>query len=178
MIKLTNDKRGYELNVPTNFSEIDFEKIKKVLENISVSEHYAIICLTQAFTPFQIAALGSKGAKDHNVPVSVTFVKSNDPNNKLNAKTGDKIVISRSDIEMAVHLPVTFSLSTSSIVSTVEDNPSVRTRLTQNPLDVEGNVAKQMLAIEFKIVPLTAIKAVVDVTKQIEDDYKSYMLPR
>lgn len=175
MIKLTNEKRNYEINVPTNFKEIDFEAIKEVISNVNVSEHYAVLCLTQAFSPFQIVALGGKSGKDQNVPVSVTFVKSNDPGNKIKANAGDKVIISRSDLEMAVHLPVTFALSTSSIISTIEDNTSLRTKLTHDPVDSEGNVVKSLLAVEFKIVPLTAIKGIIDISKKITDKYKHYM---
>lgn len=172
MIQLKNEKRNYVINVPTSFKEVDFNELLNVVRNIKVSEHYAMIALCQSFTPFNIALLGTKG-KDVNVPVSANFIKSNDPGNKIDAKAGDKVVISRSDLEMSTHLSVTFALSTSAIGATVVDNPSVATMLRTNPVDENGDPVKELIAVEFKLVPLTAIKAVVDRSIGTTDVYKT-----
>ena len=172
MIQLKNEKRNYVINVPTNFKEVNFDELLNVVRNIKVSEHYAMIALCQSFTPFNLALLGTKG-KDVNVPVSANFVKANDPNNKIDAKAGDKVIISRSDLEMSIHLSVKFGLSTSSIGATIADNPSVATMLRANPVDENGNIVKEVIAIEFKLVPLTAIKAVVDRSIPTTDVYKT-----
>lgn len=172
MIQLKNEKRNYVINVPTNFKEVNFNELLNVVRNIKVSEHYAMIALCQSFTPFNIALLGTKG-KDVNVPVSANFIKANDPGNKIDAKAGDKVVISRSDLEMSTHLSVTFALSTSAIGATVVDNPSVATMLRTNPVDENGDPVKELIAVEFKLVPLTAIKAVVDRSIGTTDFYKT-----
>lgn len=173
MYKLRNTKRNYELNIPTRFSEIDFDAILEVLSNVEVSEHYAIISLSQSFGAFQLATLGAKNSKDMNVPVSVNFVKANDPNNKIKAKTGDKVIVSRSDIEMSVHLPIKFGLSTGSIGAVINECPDARTALHQGPVDEKGNPVKELIAVEFKLVPLSAIKAVIDVDKKVNDVYRT-----
>lgn len=173
MIKLTNKKRGYELNLPTKFSEIDFNELEKVLDNVNISEHYAVVALCQSFGTFQLATIGAKSSRDLNVPVSINFVAANDPNKKLKANPGDKVITSRSDIEMSVHLPITFGLSTSSIAATIEDNPEVRTMLRNGVDDTEGNPVKEVIAVEFKLVPLSAIKATVDRSKSFVDIYRT-----
>ena len=173
MIKLTNKKRNYELSLPTKFSDINFEDIKHVLDNVNISEHYAVVALCQSFGTFQLATLGAKNSKDMNVPVSINFIAANDPNGKLKANPGDKVIISRSDIEMSVHLPITFGLSTSSIAATIEDNPEVRTMLRNGVNDENGNPVKEIIAIEFKLVPLTAIKATIDRSKSFTDVYRT-----
>lgn len=172
MIRLENKKRNYVINVPTSFKEVNFEELLNVVRNVKVSEHYAMIALCQSFTPFNIALLGTKG-KDVNIPVSANFIKANDPGNKIDAKPGDKLIISRSDLEMSTHLSVTFGLSTSVIGSTIADNPSVATMLRTEPTDENGNPVKELIAVEFKLVPLTAIKAVVDRSIATTDVYKT-----
>lgn len=173
MIKLTNKKRGYELNLPTKFSEINFNELKKVLDNVDISEHYAVVALCQSFSSFQLATIGAKNSRDLNIPVSINFVAANDPNGKLKANPGDKVITSRSDIEMSVHLPITFGLSTSSIAATIEDNPEVRTMLRDGVDDIEGNPVKEVIAVEFKLVPLSAIKATVDRSRSFVDIYRT-----
>ena len=173
MINLRNTKRNYEVSYPTKFSELDFEKILNVVKNINVSEHYAIIALCQSFTPFSLATLGAKQNKDMAVPVSANFVRANDPNNKLHAKEGDKIIISRSDLEMSVHLPVRFGLSTATIADILQDDPKTVTMLRQNPIDEKGNLVKEIIIVEFKLVPISAIKATFDKSVTITDGYKT-----
>ena len=172
MIKLTNEKRNYEINVPTKFSELDFEAIKEVVSNVNVSEHYAIISLAQSFQPFALTTMGSKANKNMNVPVSANFIVANDPGNKISAKAGDKVIVSRSDLEMSVHLPITFGLTTSAIISTIEDNPTMRNMLRDGAVDESGNPVSELIAVEFKLVPLTAIKAVIDRDKKVTDIYR------
>lgn len=176
MIKLKNEKRNYEINVPTKFSEIDFEAIKEVVSNVNVSEHYAIISLAQSFQPFALTTMGSKANKNMNIPVSANFIVANDPGSKIKANTGDKVIISRSDLELAVHLPITFGLTTSAIISTIEDNVDMRVMLRDGALDEKGNPVTEMIAIEFKLVPLTAIKAVIDRNKKITDIYRTSLM--
>lgn len=172
MIRLENKKRNYVIDVPTNFKEVNFDELLNVVRNVKVSEHYAMIALCQSFTPFNIALLGTKG-KDVNIPVSANFIKANDPGNKIDAKPGDKLIISRSDLEMSTHISVTFGLSTSVIGATIADNPSVATMLRTEPVDENGNPVKELIAVEFKLVPLTAIKAVVDRSILTTDVYKT-----
>lgn len=173
MIRLENKKRKYVINVPTNFKEVNFDELLNVVKNVKVSEHYAMIALCQSFTPFNVALLGTK-RKDVNIPVSANFIKANDPGNKIDAKPGDKLIISRSDLELSTHLSVTFGLSTSVIGATIADNPLVATMLRTDPVDENGNPVKELIAIEFKLVPLTAIKAVVDRNIDTTDAYTAY----
>ena len=74
---------------------------------------------------------------------------------------------------MSIHLPINFGLSTSVIASTIEENPEVRTALRNGPVDENGHPINELIAVEFKLVPLTAIKAVVSREKAHNDIYKS-----
>lgn len=172
MITLKNTKRNYEINLPTSFSEINFDAIVDVVKNVNVSEHYVVVALCQSFSPFNLAMLGTKG-KDFNVPVSVNFIKANDPNHKVDAKPGDKVIINRSDIEMATHLPIRFGLSQASISATIEDCPEMRTYLRNLTNDDSGKPVKELVAVEFKLMPLSAIKAVIKRDVAITDIYKT-----
>lgn len=174
MLTLKDAKRNREIYVPTRFSEIDFENVMKVLDNVTIAEHYAIIALCQSFTPFNLAVVGTNKSKDMVVPVSANFIKSNDPNKKLPANCGDKLIISRTDLELSTHLPITFGLSTSTLSETIADNPEIKKQLMEGIVDQKGNPVKEIVAIEFKVVPLTAIKAVIDRTFTVKDCYIAY----
>lgn len=173
MINLRNTKRNYEVSYPTKFSELDFNKLLDVVKNVNISEHYAIIALSQSFTPFSLATLGAKQNKDMAVPVTANFIRANDPNNKLHATEGDKVIISRSDLELSTHLPVRFGLSTATIADILQDDTKTRTMLHQNPVDEEGNLVKEIIIVEFKLVPISAIKATFDRNITITDAYRT-----
>lgn len=173
MINLRNTKRNYEVNYPTKFSELDFKKLLDVVKNVNVSEHYAIIALSQSFTPFSLATLGAKQNKNMSIPVTANFVRANDPNNKLHAAEGDKVIISRSDLEMSTHLPVRFGLSTATIADILQDDPKTVTMLRENPVDEKGNLVKEIIIVEFKLVPISAIKATFDKNVNTIDAYRT-----
>ena len=173
MIKLRNEKRNYEVNYPTKFNEINFEGLFKVVNNVYVSEHYAIIALCQSFTPFALATLGTKQNRDLAVPVSANFIRVNDPNNKFVGNLGDKVIISRSDLELSTHLPIRFGLSTATISDILQDDPKTVTMLRQNPIDEKGNLVKEIIVVEFKIVPISSIKATISKDVPTKDMFKT-----
>lgn len=173
MIKLRNEKRNYEVSFPTSLKEINFNELKKVVDNVDVSEHYAIIALCQSFTPFALATLGTKQNRDMAVPVSANFICANDPNNKLKADAGDKVIISRSDLEMSTHLPVRFGLSTATISDILQDDIKTVTMLRQGPVDDKGKAIKEIVVVEFKLVPISSIKATIDTKRSFTYVYRT-----
>ena len=173
MIKLRNEKRNYEVKYPTKFSEVNFEGLVKAVNNVYVAEHYAIIALCQSFTPFALATLGTKQNKDMAVPVSANFIRANDPNNKLVGNPGDKVIISRSDLELSTHLPIRFGLSTAIISDILQDDTKSVTMLRQNPVDENGNLVKEIIVVEFKLVPISSIKATISKDVPTKDMFKT-----
>lgn len=159
MISLQNPKGGYVINVPTSKADLDFNSIKDVIANVIPSKHYAVIALCQSFKPFNLAMLAN--GKDTDVKVATFFIKANEDESQFKASVGDKIIVSRSDLELSVHLNVNFSLSANTITKVVEDSKELRDELRNGMYDQNGMLVEEIIAVEFKLIPVNAIKAVI-----------------
>lgn len=159
MISLQNPKGGYVINVPTSKADLDFNSIKDVIANVIPSKHYAVIALCQSFKPFNLAMLAN--GKDTDVKVATFFIKANEDESQFKASVGDKIIVSRSDLELSVHLNVNFSLSANTITKVVEDSKELRDELRNGMYDQNGILVEEIIAVEFKLIPVNAIKAVI-----------------
>lgn len=159
MISLQNPKGGYVINVPTSKADLDFNSIKDVIANVIPSKHYAVIALCQSFKPFNLAMLAN--GKDTDVKVSTYFIKANEDESQFKASVGDKVIVSRSDLELSVHLNANFSLSANSITKVVEDSKELRDELRNGMYDQNGMLVEEIIAVEFKLIPVNAIKAVI-----------------
>lgn len=159
MISLQNSKGGYVINVPTSKADLDFNSIKDVIANVIPSKHYAVIALCQSFKPFNLAMLAN--GKDTDVKVSTYFIKANEDESQFKASVGDKVIVSRSDLELSVHLNVNFSLSANTITKVVEDSKELRDELRNGMYDQNGMLVEEIIAVEFKLIPVNAIKAVI-----------------
>ena len=174
MVTLKNEKGNYSITLPTSLNEVNMADILKLVENVQLNEHYSIIALMQKFTPMNLALLGGRSDKEAVVSVTPIFIRSNDPNNKIKANLGDKVISSRSDFERAIHLPMKSGISYSTVLQTMEDNPNIRTALRKDLMDDKGNPVTSILCAEFKIVPLTSIYAIIDKSIKIEDNFIKY----
>lgn len=159
MISLQNPKGGYVINVPTSKADLDFNSIKDVIANVIPSKHYAVIALCQSFKPFNLAMLAN--GKDTDVKVATFFIKANEDESQFKASVGDKVIVSRSDLELSVHLNVNFSLSANTITKVVEDSKELRDELRNGMYDQNGMLVEEIIAVEFKLIPVNAIKAVI-----------------
>lgn len=159
MISLQNPKGGYVINVPTSKADLDFNSIKDVIANVIPSKHYAVIALCQSFKPFNLAMLAN--GKDTDVKVATFFIKANEDESQFKASVGDKVIVSRSDLELSVHLNVNFSLSANTITKVVEDSKELRDELRNGMYDQNGMLIEEIIAVEFKLIPVNAIKAVI-----------------
>lgn len=172
MIKLVNEKQNYEIYAPTSIKQLEFDKIAKLVNNVELSEHYAIIMIAQGIAPISLALVSQKPDADVTTSVSTFFIRANDPNNKIKGTLGDKVITSRSDLERSIHLPVPCAISLSNLTATVADNPSMRTMLTKGAFDTNDNPVKEIVSIAFKIVPLTSIYAVVNKDVKTTDAFR------
>lgn len=173
MLKLRNTKANYEISVPTSKKELKFDDLEKLVKNVALSEHYAIIAMVQAIRPFDMALVAKNPDKDVVTSVSVHFVRANDPNNKLKANLGDKVITTRSDLERSIHLSVPSGISIDKITDCINSDESTRTWLSKGVTDENGEFVKQMITVSFKIIPLTAIYASIDNKVVVDDPYKT-----
>ena len=171
MVTLTNTKEHYALTLPTSMKEVNYEDLLKLVENVNLNEHYLIVGLIQKFSMTNLLLLGGKSNKEAVASVTPIFIKSNDPNCKVKAKLGDRIISSRSDLERSIHLPMNVGISSSMLTRTINESNEVMNMIKKGLTDNDGELVKQIICVEFKILPLTGIYAVVDSDIKVKDEY-------
>lgn len=173
MLKLRNQKANYEISVPTSKKELKFDDLNKLVENVNLSEHFAIVAISQALRPFDMAVVAKNPEKDVISSVSVHFIRANDPNGKIKANLGDKVITTRSDLERSIHLSVPSGISMERIADCIKSDESTRTWLSKGAVDENGEYVKEMITVSFKIIPLTSIYATIDNSKIIDDPFRT-----
>lgn len=167
MVTIKSKEKNYAINVPETITKGTKEVISNYLTNIHLPKNYCVIALCYKTRIFDFITM-LKSSKDSTINVCPILAKISDEDaNKINAEVGRKVIISRSSLERAVHLNVKCAISVSSVRDYFIDSPSyVKELMTDKSND---NIAKKdIILIEYKIVPITDISATID-DKQIID---------
>lgn len=170
MITLKNENVSKVINVPTNINEVTPEVLKKLSSNIVLPEYYTLValCWEVSFaTIFFNKKNDNKGAKVipllamKNVPE-----KENDKYNYL--EIGKKLILSRSAIEMGVHIHIPNAASMNSIAAWME---SVEKAKNPNYKGININTVPSgnFILIEFKVIPISQICGIIN-NDIIDDD--------
>lgn len=167
MITIKSKEKNYAIIVPESIDKGTKEVIGNYLTNVHLPKNYCIIALCYKTRIFDFITM-LKNIKDSTVSVVPILAKiSNEDANKINAEAGRKVIISRSALERAVHLNVKCAISVSNVRNYFIDSPSyIKELMTDKSND---NIAKKdIILIEYKIVPITDISATIDDSQIID----------
>lgn len=141
-------------NIPTKLSEISSEYLSNVTANIDVADNYSLVALCYHEKLSSIILAARKSKNEEHIGVVPLFVKSGANDNKFidSLQTGEKLVISGSDISMGFHVAAPKNkLTISSFVASLEgDKECYQKSMTVTDL---------CYFIEFKLIPNVAIHA-------------------
>jgi len=153
-IVVNGNGRVYELNLPTKLEEITPEYLNAVTANINVAPNYALIGLVYTDT---LTYLVNTNKKKQNATIRCipVFVKKGECEvaftDTLN--TGDKLVISSSDMAMGHHVVSPANkITVNNVVSLIASDANVIKNL--------WNDKNNYYFVEFKVVPISAIHGV------------------
>lgn len=171
MIELSNDKIKLGIKLPTDVDEITAEMLEQLTAQVKLGKNYAAIALCYEVT---FADLIFSGKKNKPTKVYTKVAKLNNTSDFIDVKVGDVIAIGQSSIEMGQHLYINSVASEKCVMSYLLDKarltrPSATTVLTT---DVEDIKERSFLLMEFKIVPITDIKAAFDYSIERIDPFE------
>lgn len=154
-IFVNENGRVYELKLPTKLEEITPEYLNAVTANIHVAPNYALIGLVYTDT---LTYLVNTNKKKQNATIRCipVFVKKGECEvaftDTLN--TGDKLVISSSDMAMGHHVVSPANkITVNNVVALIALDADVMKNL--------WNDKNYYYFVEFKIVPISAIHGVI-----------------
>lgn len=163
MIQIKSEKKSYGINFPTSVDELTPDVLTSITEQVKLPKHYCIIALCFKTRLFDfVVAMNSK--KEHSISVVPVLAKiSEEDSIETNAAISDKIIISRSALEMGTHLSLPVMISTDNARNYLaSDEVLTKSIITRsNPIFKDMNKRDNIIVLEFKIIPVSDIKAAV-----------------
>ena len=161
----------FALNLPQRVAEINTTFLNNCTKHITVAPNYALVAIAYK-NDLNVLLTAMNKKKPTNVPIVPIAVKLNVPgDNKFynDIKLGDVVVVSASDLSIGNHIVCPANtLSPSNIAAICEGDRNIYR-------ETIGSDNKIYL-VEFKLIPISAIKARLDADKCTEDT--GYVIPR
>ena len=172
MITLKNDKVAKVINVPTTVNEVTPEVLEKLSANIYVAKYYSLVALCWNVSFADI--FFNQKSKEKAAQVIPLLAKMNVPDAEKDdykwLEVGKKLVLSRSAIEMGVHIHVPNAASMQSIQNWAEEVDKVE-RPTAKGLSINTLPQGKFILIEFKVIPVSQISGVINGDSLPEDPF-------
>ena len=170
MLQIKSKERSYGINFPTTRKEITKDVITKLLENVNLPRHYAVVALCSKMKLFDyVSSIGSK--KDYNVGIDVCLGKINPEDNEhLKADVNEFIVVDRSALERGNHLTVNTMITYNNAARYIKSDDALCKSIFGGEYNEHG-VSPTIYLLEFKIIPVVDIKAVIKESDKIVDPF-------
>lgn len=172
MIKLRNE--SIEISVPTKLEEITKEKLNKLFEVINLPDNYCIVVILQKVKLSQFAMMTVSKAKEtlvYTIPIIGKLSENNNYTGKINI--GDKVIITRSSLEMGTTVSMSTSISSGNLNKFLNDNETIRQKCFRKEVkDEDGNDDVWIYLMEAKIVPVCDIRGTIPQDSKFTDPFK------
>lgn len=165
MITIKSEKKSYGINFPASVNELTPEIFDEITKQVKLPKHYCIVALCFKTRLFDfVVAMNSK--KEQAVAVIPLLAKINEEDKAdVNANVSDRVILSRSALEMGTHISLPVVISTDNarnyFSSDEELTKSIISR--RNPIFTDMTKKDNIIVLEFKIIPVSDIKATVPV---------------
>ena len=172
MITLTNDKLNRKINVPTTMDDITPEVLNKLAVNVTLPEHYALVALCWKVN-FGDVFFNNKKQNTNAlvIPICAKFNLGKDSEESYKwLAVGKKVILTRSAIEMGVHVHIPNSASMSSIEKWAQDATQAQFPGSKS-ININVLPKGQFILVEFKVVALNSINGVIESDILPEDPF-------
>lgn len=163
MITIKSEKKSYGINFPTSVDEFTPEIFNEITKQVKLPKHYCMIALCLKTTLFDfVVAMNSK--KEQSVGIITLLAKINEEDKLYaNANVSDRVILSRSALEMATHISLPVIISTDNARNYfASDNELTKSIISRkNPVFLDMTKKDNIIVVEFKILPISDIKATV-----------------
>lgn len=172
MITLKHEGYDKVLNVPDSVNDITPEVLTKLAANVTLPEYRVLVALCWKLSFADI--LFSK--KNNNasalvVPLCAKINLGDDVTDKYKwLEVGKKLILTRSTIEMGVHVHIPNSVSMQSISAWAEGATKADSNKASG-ININVLPKGQFMLIEFKVIPLSDVDGVVEADVLPEDPF-------
>jgi hypothetical protein len=154
----------FEITLPEELSEISNEYLAECTKFVHPAKDYALVGVVSKEN-LNVILTAARKNQSVNVPIIPIFIKAGDTDCELvkNLKIGTRVVVAGSDLSIGNHINSPYNhITTTNIVRICEGDRNItRETLVLN---------RPVCFLEFKLVPVSAIHAVLDVTPNKYED--------
>lgn len=171
MLVIKSQKKDYGVSFPTAISDITPEILTSVTEHIKLQKHYAIVAICYKTNLFSFATQVGKN-KGMDVSVVPLLAKINEENNEWSV--GDKVIISRTSIEMAHHINIPIAANANNAQQYIAEDYELRKSIIDGGYFKDRGIDKNtdIYLIEFKIIPVNDIVSALPIAHKGIDPFK------
>lgn len=150
----------FELNLPESLEEIPVDYFKDCTDFVHPAPNYALVAVVYKDS-LNLILTASKKKEGTNVAIIPVFIKAGTTDSEFinSLSIGDKIVISGSDLSIGNHINSPYNKITPNNIVNVCQNAG--REFYQHTLELQTPIC----LVEFKLVPITAIRSKLDKTK-------------
>lgn len=156
--------KNLEVLVPTKLSEITKERLDELFKVINLPEDYCIIAIFQKVKLSQFAMMTVSKAQEtlvYTIPIVGKLPESY--HYKGNIKVGDKVIVTRTNLEMGTALSMSTMISSSNLNKFINDNDDLRGKCFRKDIkDEDGNTDVWIYTIQGKIIPISDIRGTIE----------------
>ena len=148
----------FEITLPEEFSEISKEYLERCTEHIHPAENYALVGVVSKEYLNTILTASKKG-QSINIAITPIFIKAGPTDAEIvkRLSIGTRVIVSGSDLSIGNHINSPYNkITTNNIVSLCEGDRNI----TKESI----LLTRPVCFLEFKIVPISAIKGNLDDT--------------
>lgn len=171
MIKVESKVANYAINVPTKREDIDINSLGKLLDNVIVAKYHCVIALVYADTLFGV--INNKKEVVNVIPLLAKI--SDEDASSTGGVVGQQLVIDRTSLERGYHLYLPNNvLSPSYLAKYIDSDKELRSKVTMGNYGEDQGYKRgdKVYTVEFKVIPVNDIKAMIDNTISIDNPFK------
>ena len=171
MITLKHEGYDKVLNVPDSLNDITPEVLTKLAANVTLPKYRALVALCWKLNFADILFTKKDNKSAMVVPLCAKVNLEEDIKDEYKwLEVGKKLILTRSAIEMGVHVHIPNSVSMQSISKWAEEATAV---VNPKSKGISINVLPngQFMLIEFKVVPIGEISGVIESDVLPEDPF-------
>lgn len=171
MIRVESNVANYAIDVPTKREDITVESLGKLLENVIVAKHHCVIAMIYVDTLFGIV----NNKKDVVNVIPIIAKISDEDSSSTGGLAGQQVVIDRTSLERGYHLYLPNNvISPVHLSNFINEDANLRRNITMGLFGHNQgyNKGDKVYTLEFKIVPVNDLKAMINNEQKIENPYK------
>lgn len=187
MFLLKSKQCNQGILIPQSINEITPELLTKLTDRIALAPYYALIASVAHTDLFHLATKFNNTSSKEGIALTHLIAKYNIPTEDkdrcINFKVGDKAIITMTDYQMSTYISVGSAVSTARVLEYINADNELRKECTSKTYDrnllyhkqaidaqsVIEDCRRPLYTIDFRIIAINNIHAVVDSDKRIDD---------